>query len=37
MVPIEALQMALQKEKESAVFYQRMAADHPAIKELFTE
>jgi rubrerythrin len=35
MVPIEALKLALNKEKESIRLYNRLNLEHPALKELF--
>ncbi len=35
MTPIEALKLALSKEKASIKLYQNLAVEHTAIKELF--
>jgi rubrerythrin len=34
MTPVEALQLALSKEKASIKLYETLAGQHPAIKEL---
>jgi len=35
MTPVEALEMALEKEREAKEMYSRFAALHPAAKEMF--
>ncbi len=37
MVPMEALQMALEKEIDAAEFYKKMAIQHSEIRDLFAE
>ncbi len=37
MTPIEALELALQKEQQAIDIYGKMANEHPAIKELLLE
>ncbi len=35
MIPLEALKLALSKEKESIKLYNRLNLEHPGLKELF--
>lgn len=35
MVPIEALKLALGKEKESIKLYNRLNLEHPGLKDIF--
>ncbi len=35
MLPVEALKLALEKEKEAQELYQRLAAEHPVAREMF--
>ena len=37
MVPIEVLKMALEKEKEAAEFYTKMALEHASLKDILTD
>ena len=37
MTPVEALRLALAKERAAIVLYQQLAEDHPDIRELLTD
>ena len=37
MIPVEALKLALGKEKEAIEMYGKFSIEHPAIKDLFLE
>ena len=37
MTPVEALEIALAKEKASVKLYKKLSLEHPAIKELLTD
>lgn len=35
MIPVEALEFALSKEKDAIEMYQRLYNDHPQLKDVF--
>lgn len=35
MTPVEALQLALEKEDDALVLYRKLALEHPAVKDMF--
>ncbi len=37
MIPVEALELALSKEKEAIEIYGKLSVEHPAIKDLLIE